>query len=376
MLTTAMLTKVPRDSIDTRAFRRKVLKGSAAAAGAFIVATRIDFGLTKAFAATPQDGPTPKQGSAPMDHRRTPDPFPGHEGGQWAPAPCRIVASWPAGHFAENLAVNETGAVFVSLHSHNRVERCNPGTGALETFARLPAPVTGLAFCGDGKLWATGGTVGQAPGYVWRIGPDGVAEEWVQVPDAVFMNGCTPHPDGRTLLACESVTGRVLAVDQRERRWRAWITDDRLRPERAQTPGANGIKLRAGWAWISVTDRNLILRAPVRDDGAAGPLAVAAENLRADDFAFAASGALYIATHPAQTVLRLAPDGTRTTLAGPAEGAVGSTACAFGRARGDEAALYVTTNGGLWAPYRGAVQEAKLLRLDVGEAEQPLLPAP
>src|SRR5258708_7892492 len=56
------------------------------------------------------------------------------------------------------------------------------------------------------------------------------------------------------------------------------MTDDRLCPESAQTPGANGMKLRAGWAWISVTDRNLILRAPVREDGAAGPLEVAAEN--------------------------------------------------------------------------------------------------
>jgi len=41
--------------------------------------------------------------------------------------------------------------------------------------------------------------------------------------------------------------------------------------------------------------------------------------------------------------------------------------CAFGRALGDATALYVTTTGGLLAPYQGVVQEAKLLRLDVGE---------
>ena len=66
-------------------------------------------------------------------------------------------------------------------------------------------------------------------------------------------------------------------------------------------------------------------------------------------------------------MLRLAADGGRSTVAGPAEGAVGSTACAFGRAQGDETALYVTTNGGLYAPYGGEVQDAKLLRLEVGE---------
>lgn len=305
------------------------------------------------------------------DRPPTPPSFPGHEGGLWAPAPCRVVASWSVGHFAENLAVDDAGAVFVSLHSHNRVERYDPSTGAIDVFARLPAPVAGLAFGADGTLWATGGELGQAPGYVWRIDRDGFAEEWVQIPDAVFLNGCAPYTDGRSLLVCESMTGRILAVGLVERRWRAWITDDRLRPESAQIPGANGIKIRDEWVWVSITDRDLILRAHARSNGGAGPLEVVAENLRADDFAFAASGALYIATHPAQTVLRLAPDGTRTTLAGPDEGAVGSTACAFGRAPGDETALYVTTNGGLWAPYQGEPQEAKLLRLDVGEAGWP-----
>jgi hypothetical protein len=78
--------------------------------------------------------------------------------------------------------------------------------------------------------------------------------------------------------------------------------------------------------------------------------------------------------HPAQSVLRLAPDGARTTIAGPAQGAVGSTSCAFGRATGDENALYVTTSGGLFSPYQGKIQAAKLLRLEVGEAGLPILP--
>ena len=54
-----------------------------------------------------------------------------------------------------------------------------------------------------------------------------------------------------------------------------------------------------------------------------------------------------------------------------AEPPAGTTACAFGRAPGDENALYVTTDGGLVAPYEGAVQEAKLLRFEVGEVGWP-----
>ena len=103
---------------------------------------------------------------------------------------------------------------------------------------------------------------------------------------------------------------------------------------------------------------------------------VVAENLRADDFAFGASGAAYIATHPAQAVVRLDPDGRRETIAGPHQGAVGSTACAFGRGAEDRRALYVTTTGGLRYPYRDAIQDAKLLRLNVEEDGQTLLPEP
>ena len=72
-------------------------------------------------------------------------------------------------------------------------------------------------------------------------------------------------------------------------------------------------------------------------------------------------------------MFRLDAAGTRTTVAGPKQGAVGTTACAFGRAPGDENVLYVTTDSGLVAPYEGVVQEAKLLRLEVGELGWPLI---
>ena len=125
-------------------------------------------------------------------------------------------------------------------------------------------------------------------------------------------------------------------------------------------------------AWISVTDLDLLLRAALDDTGTPGPLEVAARDLRADDFAFDTGGSLHIATHPARTVVRLDPDGTRTTVAGPPEGATGSTACAFGRGPGDTSALYVTTTGGIGLPGMDEPEEAKLLRLEVGRQGQPL----
>jgi sugar lactone lactonase YvrE len=304
----------------------------------------------------------------------SPDPFPGHEGGRWAPVTGEVVASWAQGHFAENVAVDSEGVVYVSLHSHHRIDRFDPRTRRLEEFAHFIAPAAGLAFDAVGSLWVTGGAVGQTPGYVWRIQHNEQPELWVEIPDAVFMNGCTPHPDGRTLLVCESVTGRVLAIDQIQKRWRVWLEDGRLRPKSTQMPGANGIKLHQGSVWISITDHDRIVRSKIAVDGGAGPIETVAERLRADDFAFGKSGIAYIATHAAQTVLRLKPDGTRETIAGPNEGAVGSTACAFGRQPEDRSSLYVTTTGGMWSPYQGQIQDAKLLRLNVGETGQALLP--
>jgi sugar lactone lactonase YvrE len=206
------------------------------------------------------------------------------------------------------------------------------------------------------------------------VNRDGSFELWVEIADALFMNGCTPH--GQFLLVCESITGRILSVDMEEPTWRIWLADERLRPTSPHMPGANGIKLRQDRAYISMTDSNRIFHALVDPSGMPGPLSVFADNLRSDDFAFAESGAMYIATHPVQTVMRLDIGGGRTTLAGPMEGCVGSTACAFGRTAKDATSLYITTSGGLFAPYQGKLQDAKLVRLEVGERGAPIGTAP
>jgi hypothetical protein len=117
-----------------------------------------------------------------------------------------------------------------------------------------------------------------------------------------------------------------------------------------------------------------MVRVPIQPDGSAGNIEVAATRLSADDFAFGMSGSVYITTHPEHTLVRLEPSGARSTLAGPEQGMVGSTACAFGRAPGDENAIYVTTDGGFLIPHEGGIQDAKLVRMEVGEPGWPLLP--
>ena len=307
-----------------------------------------------------------------MDTNLAPDRT--HDGGSVQPAPFRIAAAWPAPAFVENLAVAPDGAVFLTVHSQSRIDRYDPATGQTAVFAELPAPPMGLALDADGALWVTGGTMRMPPGFIWKVGSAGEVEHWAELPDASFLNGCAVHPNGRELLVCESGSGRILSVDMRRPgAWSTWLEDKRIGPGASPYPGANGLKIFAGAAWISVSARYEIVRAPILQDGSSGGLKAGFSEILADDFAFGASGALYVATHPAQSVVRIDPSGARTTIAGPDQGAVGATACAFGTAPGDEQALYVSTDGGFIVPHEDAIQDAKLVRLEVGEAGYPQL---
>src|SRR5258705_12601340 len=85
----------------------------------------------------------------------TEDYYSDHDGGKFAPIEATTVATWKARAFLENLTVEADGAAFVTVYSHNPVDRSNRATGATTTFAQAPAPPRALASVGDAVPWMT-----------------------------------------------------------------------------------------------------------------------------------------------------------------------------------------------------------------------------
>ncbi len=294
-----------------------------------------------------------------------------HDGGSDAYLPVEVVATWPKGSFAESIAVDDEGTIFVTLHTDQKIVKVDPASGTVTPFVMLDRPATGLVFAADGALIVSGGAPGTAPGVVWRIERDGSVKQLAEIADAAFLNGMTPLGD--RMLIAESIGAKVYAIDPVTGQVETWLHDPLLAaPEGADGPGANGIKLYGGAALISVTGADRIVRVPI-GNGKAGAPEVLAEAIRVDDFAIAADGTFYLATHQAQSLVRLAPDGRRTTLARAEHGLVGSTAVAFGRGAGDSTAIYITTTGGTWTVPEDRMEEAKLLRIEVGQLGNSLL---
>lgn len=287
-----------------------------------------------------------------------------HDGGAFTASRSSIVATWPVGTFVENLAIDARGDIFASIHTESRVVRITPETGEVAAFASFPTPVAGLVLDASGTLWVSGGTPGTAPGVIYKVSPDGAVETWCELPHALFLNGMTLHPDGRPLVA-ESLLGQILAVDLARPGASIWLQHELLAPRAiGQTPGANGIKIMGEHAYVTVTERDIVTRAKIETGGSAGELETIAQHLRADDFAIGADHGLYIATHPMNSLVRLFPRLTRTTLAGADQGLAGATSVAFGRGAADANCVYVTTTGGMFAPIDGAVQPARLVRVE------------
>ncbi len=282
-----------------------------------------------------------------------------------------IVATWPVGTFLENIAVREDGIILVTSLSDATVHSVDK-SGKARLFAKLPQPVTGIVVSGS-ETFVCSGAVGKNPWKVFRIDSEGRHSLLVEIPEALLLNGFTPFR-GRTALAVDSYLGAIFEVNLDDRRYQMWLQHELLgkRSDREVMPGVNGIKCFQNAVFVTNTDSERLIKVEVVENGAAGAPIVLEENLVGDDFAFDSTGALYVATHSQNGIMKLSSTGQRRTIAGPRQGMVGATACTFGNTEEDRKTLYVTTTGGIVSPFEGRLQLAKLVRLEVGVEGHPI----
>ncbi|MEO3867575.1 hypothetical protein ABGB18_01960 [Nonomuraea sp. B12E4] len=271
-----------------------------------------------------------------------------------------------AGEMPENIVVLADGTICATLLMAGTVWS---SSGEPERVVSGPADaiVVGLASDSEGRLYAA---VRSSTGTVAGIWRREAPRRWVRFAASetrAGLNGITFAEDG-TLFAADSVNGEILCCPPGDDTLRLWLADEHLAPVSPDDPvsstGVNGLKLWDGALWATNTAQGTVLRIGL-DEGRPGEVKQIHTGIPADDFAFDSSGTLYLAVHPHDTVLRIAPDGVMTTLATQADGLDGPSAIAV-----IDDGLLVTSLGML-----GSRHNPNIARLSLDVAA-PALPRP
>jgi hypothetical protein len=283
-----------------------------------------------------------------------------HNGGETFFVPAETLATFPSGTFLENIVISASGDIFLTSFLDGTIIHRTPD-GTQNMFAHIDGTVSGIVTTPDGGFFVCNQQP-HGPESIWYIDAHGRTEKWLELPDARFLNGMARLSD-QLLLAADSFTATVWQIDITQHQAAPWLTHEALSKHSSQntTPGPNGIKVFDDAVFVSNSERTTVIRIPVLQQQQAGQPVLYADHLLLDDFAFDTYGNLYGATHPLNTVVRLAPTGTRLTIAGPEQGVGGCTATAFGTNQGK---LYVVTDGGVLAK---KPEPARLVSLDISK---------
>lgn len=270
------------------------------------------------------------------------------------------IATYPPGTTLENIVVSPSGNLYVTAINSGTVYQVSP-SGASQVFGQAPGSTLGVSRDVDGTIVAAGGS------NFYRFSSSGAVSGTTQVSGAQMLNGITLFQPGSFLVA-DSRAGTIWQVNLAAGTANRWLTDPLLAiaPGSTRMVGVNGVKLFGGAVYASNTSSASVLRIPILPDGSAGTPEVYASNLQLDDFAFAADGSLFGATQFGNSVVKLSPDGTRTTIDTSADGLLGDAALAFGRTDADRNDIYVVNNGGAFLNLPGGPQPATIVRLNAG----------
>ncbi len=287
--------------------------------------------------------------------------------------PASQIADFPVNTFLESIAVDVDNTLFFTSHLDGKVFWIGED-GIVNLHSTIAGKATGLVFTPDRHLLLTAWDDRNIP-TVFIISPQGEAKVLVTMPDAIFLNGITPLTNDRYLIA-DSYRGAIWELDIAKKTTKIWLEHPNLgrsSPDQ-EFPAVNGLKIYGNAVYASNTEKMQIVRITIEADDRAGAAEIWLKNVNLDDFAFDVEGNIYGTTHIYNSIVKISPEGTITTIAQSEQGVTGSTALAFGQTdeRSPLAALtrsnsvYVVTNGGMSYPLPTGIETAKVIRLEVG----------
>jgi sugar lactone lactonase YvrE len=281
---------------------------------------------------------------------------------------------------AENIAFDHHGNAYVSLVLTGEIRQIAPD-GADTLYAALPLGAPPLTFCGPffggltgiafdehDTVFANLASCDPESRGVWRLPRFGAPERIAPLPLASLPNGLVHDHD--RLYVADSSLGVIWRVPAGGGAPEVFASGPLLAQAPNGLPGPNGLKLFHGELYASNPSQGIIVAVEVLPDGSAGAQRIHAEGTFCDDFAFDVHGNLYCGTDPFNTLDRIAPDGTITTLLTAADGLDGPTATAFAR-NGDRDELYITNGAFPFFPREGAPRPS-LMRVEIGVPGAPL----
>ena len=228
-----------------------------------------------------------------------------------AQAPVIVHFDLAKGQQPENIALEPDGSADLTFTVAGQVARVRPN-GHTEILATFPTGtrVSGIVHAPNGTLYVNAAGGGGAA--VWRIRPGRAPERVVTLPPNGFPNGLAL--DGNDLYLTDSAAGTILKVTHGKAV--EWLRAPVLAPTTPGGFGVNGIKVHQNAVWVSVSDKGLVLRIPIKRDGTAGTIETKAIGLPGiDDFTFSGRGnEILAAINSASEVTAIQPNGSHKTI--------------------------------------------------------------
>lgn len=279
--------------------------------------------------------------------------------------PSKVVATWPDKSFLENILSLRNGDLLVDSYFNGTVYLLKPD-GTFTTFADTGGKIAGIAPLPKRGYVVTGWT-SKGEACVYEVSKSGKKVDTYLIPGGMFPNGIEHLKDDRFLIA-DSFAGLIWEYQAKTHQASVWKKDSAFARANLedQTPGINGVRVWGGYVCLSNTNAHKFYRIKLNASfGPAGEPELLAKDVNFDDFAIDGAGNVFATTHVLNSVQKLTPDGTLTTVAGLNAGMAGSTSATFGKSKKTRNTLFVATNGGMSSPPPGGVQPGKVVQITI-----------